>query len=72
MLVHYRPLFHRNDGLWRWRAVAQSTVWPFCIVVLPPLFDQNLRFLGAVEYIKVQEFISKASIEALAISLFPR
>ena len=44
----------------------------FCIVVFPPLFDQDLRFFQAIEDLAIQELISEARIEALAISIFPR
>ena len=44
MLVHDWPEFHWDDGFGGRRAVAQSTVWSFGIVVFPPAFDDNLCF----------------------------
>ena len=49
MLVHGRPLGHRDDGFRGWRAVAQSTVWSDGVVVSPPLFDDDLSLLQGVE-----------------------
>jgi hypothetical protein len=40
--------------------------------MLPPLFDQDLRFFQAVEDFAVQQFIPEAGIEAFAIAVFPR
>ena len=68
MLVHRWPLFHRNDGFGRGRVVAQYTVWPFGIVVLPPSLNQDLCFLQAIEDLTVQELIAKACVEALTIA----
>ena len=70
--MHDWPGFHRDDGFRGWWAVAQGTMWSFCIVVLPPLFNQNLRFSQAVEDLPVQQFIPEAGVEALAVSIFPR
>ncbi len=71
MLVDDWPGFHRDDGFRGWWAVAQGTMWSFCIVVLPPLFNQNLRFSQAVEDLPVQQFIPEAGVEALAVSVLP-
>lgn len=71
MLVHSRPLVHRDDGFrCRW-AVAQSTVGPLGVVVFPPLFDQDLRFSKGVEDFSVKQLIPEAGVEALAESVFP-
>lgn len=43
-LVHYRPLVHRYDGLWRRWAIAQRTMGSFGVVVFPPTFDDDLGF----------------------------
>ena len=37
---------------------------PFCVVVFPPLFDQDLRFAQAVEYLAVEKFIPHPPVEA--------
>jgi len=44
MLVHDRPLVHRDGGLWSQWAVAQSTMWSLCVVVFSPLLDYDLRY----------------------------
>ena len=49
MLVHDRPLVHRDDGFRGWRAVAQGTVGSLRLVVFPPLLDDDLRLLQGVE-----------------------
>ena len=46
MLVHGRPLGHRDDGFRGWRAVAQSTVRSLGVVVFPPFFDDDLRLFS--------------------------
>jgi hypothetical protein len=72
MLVHDWPGFHLDDGFrGRW-AVAQGTMWSFRVVVLPPLFNQDLRFPQAVEDFPVQQFIPEAGVEALTVSVLPR
>jgi len=65
-------LVHLDYGFWRRRAIAQSTVWSFGVVVFPPFFDQDLRFTQAVEDLAIQELISEPGIEAFAVSVFPR
>ena len=64
-------MIHLNDGFWGGRAVAQCTVGSFGVVMLSPLFDQNLCFLEAVKDLTIQEFIPKASVEALAVAILP-
>ena len=49
MLVHDRPLIHRDDGFRGRRAVAQCTVWSLRVVVFPPFFDDDMRLLHGVE-----------------------
>ncbi|CTQ63541.1 hypothetical protein LA5094_06347 [Roseibium album] len=46
-------------------------MWTLGIVVFPPLFNQDLRFLQAVEGFSVKQFISETGVEALAVSVFP-
>ena len=72
MLVHDWPGFHRDDGFGgRW-AVAQSTVGSLCVVVFPPLFNQDLRLAKAVEDLAIEQFVAEPGIEALAVSVLPR
>ena len=47
-------------------------MWSLGVVVLPPLFDDDLCLLQAIENFSVQEFISEPGIEALAVSILPR
>ena len=72
MLVHDWPRFHRDDGFRSRWAVAQSTVRAFGIVMLPPLFDQDLCLPQAVEDFSVEQFIPHSRVEAFAISVLPR
>ena len=72
MLVHNWPGFYRDDGFRGRRAVAQGTLWSFGVVVFSPFLDQDLRVPQAVEDFALQQFISKAGVETLAVSLFPR
>ena len=43
ILVHDRPLAHRDDGFRGWSAVAQSTMRSLSVVVFSPLLDDGLR-----------------------------
>ena len=72
MLVHDRPLVHRDDGFRGWNAVVQSTMWSLRVVVLSPLLDDDLRLLQSAEDFPVQQFVSEAGVKALAISVFLR
>ena len=65
-------MIHLDDGFGRWRAIAQCTVWAFCVVVSPPLFDQNLSFAQAVEDLTVEQLIPEPAIEAFTVSVLPR
>jgi len=55
MLVHDRSLVHRDDGFGNRRAVARCTVGSLGIVMLPPLFDDDLCFFKGVEDFAVQQ-----------------
>lgn len=50
----------------------ETTVWTDRIVVDPPLFCQNLRFLQRVEQLAVQELRAHFPIERFDIAVFPR
>ena len=65
-------MIHRDDGFGRWRAIAQCTVGAFCVVVSPPLFDQNLSFSKAVEDFAVEQLVSEPAVEAFTVSVLPR
>ena len=41
------------------------------IVMPPPGFDQHLCFCEAVEYLAIEQFIAKGSVEALVVAIFP-
>lgn len=41
------------------------------IVVLAPLFDDDLRLLERVEDFAIEQFITQSGIEALAIAILP-
>ena len=44
LLVHDRPLVHRDDAFGCWRSVSEGTVRTNGVVVSAPLLDQDLRF----------------------------
>ena len=72
MLVHDRPLIERDDRFWSRRAAAQCAVWSDGVVVDAPLFDDDLCLLQGVKDLAIQELVSEAGIEGLAVSVFPR
>ena len=41
------------------------------VVVLPPLFDQDLGLLQRIEDLPVQEFISQLSVEGFHVTILP-
>ncbi len=65
-------MIHRDDGFGRRRAIAQCTVGTFCVVVSPPLFDQDLCFAQAVEDFAVEQLVSEPAVEAFTVSVLPR
>ena len=42
------------------------------IVMLPPLFDDDLCFFKGVEDFAVQQLIAQSGVEAFTISVLPR
>lgn len=72
MLVHDRSLVHRDDGFRSRRAVAQCTVGSLGVVMLPPLFDDDLCFFKGVKDFTVQQLVAQSGIEAFTISVLPR
>ena len=71
MLVHDRSLVHRDDGFRSRRAVAQCTVWSLGVVMLPPLFDDDLCFFSGVKDFTVQKLIAQSGVKAFAVAVFP-
>ena len=63
VLVHDRSLIHRDDGFWSRWSIAKRTVWPFLVVMLPPLFDQNLGLLQRIEDLAVEQLVSQLAVE---------
>jgi hypothetical protein len=70
MLVHGGPLVYPEDTFGCWRAVAQSALWPDCVIVASPSFDQDLGLAQRVEDLPVQQFVAEAGVEALAVAVF--
>ena len=58
--------------LWRRWSIAQQTVWPDRIVMVTPAFDQHLLLRERIEYLRVQDFIPKLSIETLVVAVLAR
>ncbi len=46
-------------------------MWSFGVVVVPPAFDDGLGLTKRVEDFTVQQFVSQAPVEALAVSVLP-
>lgn len=61
-----------DDGLRGRRAVAQSTVWAFCVLVFSPLFNEDLGFTQAVEDFAVHELVAEPGVEAFVVPVLPR
>lgn len=55
--MHGWPLVYRHHAFWRWWAVAQGAVGSDCVVVVPPAFDQDLRFTQRVEDLAVEQLV---------------
>lgn len=72
LLVHNRFGFHWSYGFWSRWAIAQTRVRSFCIVVPPPLLDQDLRLSPAKEDRTAEQLIPHPLFEAFAICVFPR
>jgi hypothetical protein len=47
-------------------------MWPFGIVLDPPLLDDYLRLLQGIKDFSIQAFIPQLSVEALAVAVLPR
>ena len=72
MFLHRKPLIHRHDTVQRGRAVFESALWPDCVVMTAPLFDQGSGFTKAVEDFASQQRVSEPAIDASTLSIFPR
>jgi len=46
-------------------------VWSICIVVLPPLFEQDRGLAQGVEDFAMEQLVSEPGLEALAESVLP-
>src|SRR5690554_5054465 len=55
-----------------WGAVPQRAVRSLVVVVLPPVRDQDFRFVQGREELQVQELVAQASVEALVETVLPR
>lgn len=55
---------------------AASVLYPRAeighFVIPPPSFDDDLRFVEALEYLFVQKLVPESGVEALAMSILPR
>lgn len=72
MLVHSGSLLHRQDHFWGWRPPAQNAVRALAVIVLAPLFDDDLGLLQCVEDFAVEQLVPEAGVEALDIAVLPR
>src|SRR5207248_1885721 len=54
------------------RAVAQSAVRPYLVVVLPPFLDLDLRLVQIHKPVLVQAFVPQTSVEALDVTVLHR
>ena len=61
----------RGDGLGCRRSVAERTVWPEVVVLLPPPLRENLRLGQRVEEFPVEEFVPKLAVEGLDVPVLP-
>ena len=55
----------------RGRPISEGAVWPYRVVVFPPILYDDLGFCERVEDLPVEQFIAKSGIEALTVSVFP-
>ena len=46
-------------------------MWSDGVVMVPPLFDDDLCLLQGVEDLPIQQFVPEAGIEGLAVSVLP-
>lgn len=53
-LLHDWLLVHQYDGLWRRWPIAQSTMWSFGVVMVPPSFSDDLGLTSRAEDFAVQ------------------
>ena len=71
MLVYHTSFIELQQWFRSRRIPIQRAVRPHRIVVDSPLFYENLRFLKCIEYLCIEEFVSKSCIKAFAKSIFP-
>lgn len=70
-LVHDGPMVDGGDRFGRRGPVAEGAVGPDGVLVASPLLDQGLGLAGREEHLAVQEFVSEASVERLAVAALP-
>ena len=68
--VSESPFIH--TGHWCRRLVAKASVRADVIVMVSPLFQQNLRFFQGIEGLRIQALITQAAIEAFIVAVLPR
>lgn len=62
----------RQNGLrCRW-PVLEAAVRPECVVLPPPVLDNDLGLLQRKEQLPIQQLISELAVEALVVSVLPR
>ena len=71
MLVYHNNWIHLQQWFRSRRFPIQRTERPQSIVVDSPWFYENLSFLKFIEYLSIEEFVSKSCIKAFAKSVFP-
>ena len=69
--MHDWPLVHRDGGFRRRCAVAQCTMWPFGVVMVPPSFNDDLGFAKRVEDFAVQQLVAHSPVETFAVPVLP-
>lgn len=71
LLVHPGPLIHRDGGVGRWRALANSAVDRF-VGRVASIAPWNLRFVQVVDVLAVAQVIREPAIEACIVSVLSR
>ena len=59
---------YQTDGA---ETALNALAWSDTIVMTPPTFDDDPRFLQTVEQLTIEQFVPHAGIEALDISVLP-
>jgi hypothetical protein len=72
LIVHEGPVIHRDNRFGSGRASAQRAVGCLGVVVAPPFFDDDPGLAERVEELPVEDVVTKAAAEALAVSVLRR